>query len=212
MLQYCFCSVLGFWPQAYGILAPWPGIEPAFPALESEVLTTGPPGKSLPVIFNKYFVCIFYIQNHRSEASGQGSFLPRSKGRLQSTLNKQGQVAGEGPLALGGRQRGQTGGAAAVWEARPCLKRTASAVPLPVTDISEVDLVLLGPLGVYIKKWTWEIIQIENLKKSTFGNITSLGWTDDQSHYEQPSGLPHFPICAYFWRIYDHWFFILDKY
>ena len=104
------------------------------------------------MIFNKYFVCIFYIQNHRSEASGQGSFLPRSKGRLQSTLNKQGQVAGEGPLALGGRQRGQTGGAAAVWEARPCLKRTASAVPLPVTDISEVDLVLLGPLGVYIKK------------------------------------------------------------
>ena len=30
-----------------GILAPWPGIEPAPPALKGEVLTTGLPGKSL---------------------------------------------------------------------------------------------------------------------------------------------------------------------
>ena len=30
------------------ILAPQPGIEPTLPALEGEVLTTGPPGKSLP--------------------------------------------------------------------------------------------------------------------------------------------------------------------
>jgi len=34
-------------PQAWGILAPWPGIEPQTPALEDEVLTTRPPGKSL---------------------------------------------------------------------------------------------------------------------------------------------------------------------
>ena len=33
--------------RAYGILAPRPGIEPAPPALEGEVLTTGPAGKSL---------------------------------------------------------------------------------------------------------------------------------------------------------------------
>ena len=33
--------------KACGILAPQPGIEPALPALEGEVLTTGPPGKSL---------------------------------------------------------------------------------------------------------------------------------------------------------------------
>ena len=39
----CF---LVFWPQACGILASWPGIEPALPVLESKVLTTGPPGKS----------------------------------------------------------------------------------------------------------------------------------------------------------------------
>ena len=35
-----------FGHDACGILAPWPGIEPAPPALEGEGLTTGPPGKS----------------------------------------------------------------------------------------------------------------------------------------------------------------------
>ena len=35
-----------FGPEACGILAPGPGIEPAPTALEGEVLTTGPPGKS----------------------------------------------------------------------------------------------------------------------------------------------------------------------
>ena len=33
--------------MAYGILVPQPGIEPTSPALQSEFLTTGPPGKSL---------------------------------------------------------------------------------------------------------------------------------------------------------------------
>ena len=32
--------------EACGVLVPWPGIEPAPPALEVEVLTTGLPGKS----------------------------------------------------------------------------------------------------------------------------------------------------------------------
>ena len=36
-----------FGHEACGILAPRPGIEPAPTALEGEVLTTGPPGKSL---------------------------------------------------------------------------------------------------------------------------------------------------------------------
>ena len=50
LLQHCFCFM--FWGfffglQACGISASWPGIEPAPPALESEVLTTGTPGKSL---------------------------------------------------------------------------------------------------------------------------------------------------------------------
>ena len=46
---YNIASVLcfGFFGcEACGILAPWPGIKPTHPALESEVLTTGPPGKS----------------------------------------------------------------------------------------------------------------------------------------------------------------------
>ena len=34
-----------FGQEACGILAPQPGIKPALPALEAEVLTTGPPGK-----------------------------------------------------------------------------------------------------------------------------------------------------------------------
>ena len=36
-----------FGHKACGILAPPPGIEPTSPALKSEVLTSGPPGKSL---------------------------------------------------------------------------------------------------------------------------------------------------------------------
>ena len=38
--------VLFFWLQGMWDLSPRPGIEPTPPALESEVLTTGPPGKS----------------------------------------------------------------------------------------------------------------------------------------------------------------------
>ena len=36
-----------FGHKACGILDPQPGMEPPSPALEGEVLTTGPPGKSL---------------------------------------------------------------------------------------------------------------------------------------------------------------------
>ena len=43
LLSYMFWF---FGLKACGILAPWPGVEPASPALEDEVLTTGPPGKS----------------------------------------------------------------------------------------------------------------------------------------------------------------------
>ena len=39
-----------FGQEACGILAPPPGIEPTPPALEGEVLTTGPPGKSLALL------------------------------------------------------------------------------------------------------------------------------------------------------------------
>ena len=42
-----FYVLFCFGPEACGILALQPGIEPATPTLEGKVLTTGPPGKSL---------------------------------------------------------------------------------------------------------------------------------------------------------------------
>ena len=39
--MFCF-----FGHETYGILAPRPGLKPAPPALEGEILTSGPPGKS----------------------------------------------------------------------------------------------------------------------------------------------------------------------
>ena len=54
LLQYCFCFMFQFFGhKACGILAPSPGIEPTSPALKSEVLTSGPPGKSL-ISFKMY--------------------------------------------------------------------------------------------------------------------------------------------------------------
>ena len=49
-LHWSCCNILllMFWcfgREARRILAPWSGIEPTPPALEGEVLTTGPPGK-----------------------------------------------------------------------------------------------------------------------------------------------------------------------
>ena len=47
LLQYCFCFMFWFLGhEACGILASCPGIKRAPPALEGEVLTTEPPGKS----------------------------------------------------------------------------------------------------------------------------------------------------------------------
>ena len=43
-----------FGPEAYGILTPQPEIEPAPHALEGQVLTTEPPGKSQYfILFNR---------------------------------------------------------------------------------------------------------------------------------------------------------------
>ena len=47
LLQYCFHFMFWFFGrEACGIRVPQPGIEPAPPVWEVEVLTTGPPGKS----------------------------------------------------------------------------------------------------------------------------------------------------------------------
>ena len=45
--------------EACGILGLRPGIEPTPPALEGTVLTTGPPGKSLGVVFVVFFLLGF---------------------------------------------------------------------------------------------------------------------------------------------------------
>ena len=46
LVQYCFCFLSWFFGcEARGVLVPWPGIKPTPPALEGEVLATGPPGK-----------------------------------------------------------------------------------------------------------------------------------------------------------------------
>jgi len=52
LLQYCFCFMFCFfWPQCMWDLGSQPGIEPTSPVVEGEVLTTGPPGKSLSLGF-----------------------------------------------------------------------------------------------------------------------------------------------------------------
>ena len=58
--------------RAYGILAPRPGIKPAPSALEGEVLTTGPAGKSL---FHVFLYHIFFIHSSISGRLGYFHFL-----------------------------------------------------------------------------------------------------------------------------------------
>ena len=48
-------------PAACGILVLWPGIEPASPGLQDGFLTTGPPGKSLPVFSERGLLA--YLKN-----------------------------------------------------------------------------------------------------------------------------------------------------
>ena len=61
-LQYCFCCLCSvLWPRGMWDIAPEPGIKPAPPALESEVLTTRPCGKSLIWVFY-HFHNLFHIK------------------------------------------------------------------------------------------------------------------------------------------------------
>ena len=54
LLQYYFCFMFSLCSHGEcGILAPRPGIEPAPPALQGEILSTGQPGKSQELNFNK---------------------------------------------------------------------------------------------------------------------------------------------------------------
>ena len=52
VLKYCFSFM--FWcfgQETWSVLAPWPGIEPIPPAVEGEILSSGPPGKSVYYFF-----------------------------------------------------------------------------------------------------------------------------------------------------------------
>ena len=53
--------------KACGMLSPWPGTEPASPAMEGEVLNSGPPGQSLSVIFRSIETRYYYL--HLEEES-----------------------------------------------------------------------------------------------------------------------------------------------
>ena len=47
--------------EACGILVPQSGIEPTPPALEGEVLTTGPPGKSQKMFFYSLYIFLKFV-------------------------------------------------------------------------------------------------------------------------------------------------------
>ena len=70
LLQYCFCFMFWFFgPEACGILAPRPGVKPTPPALEGQILTIGPPGKSPQSSLNGVLMdimCWFYKITHIS--------------------------------------------------------------------------------------------------------------------------------------------------
>ena len=78
-LLFLFYGFFFFGQEACGILAPQPGIETTPPVLEGEVLTTGPPGKSLCLSFVRTFVMAFQThviqKKHPSSRSFAESYL-----------------------------------------------------------------------------------------------------------------------------------------
>ena len=65
-----------FGHEAYGILAPWPGIEPEPPAFEGEILTTGQPGKTRDNIFVLvvFVLLLFFILPHQPPNAENGDW------------------------------------------------------------------------------------------------------------------------------------------
>ena len=75
LLQYCFCLIFWYFGhKSHGILVPQQGIEPTPSALESEVLTTGSPGKSLLLIFGNG-TTIFYLLRWKTEKESSLKFI-----------------------------------------------------------------------------------------------------------------------------------------
>ena len=61
-ILFLFYVLYFFYLKACGVLVPWLGVKPALPALEDEILTTEPPGKSPSDSFK-----------HRTEVSNKSS-------------------------------------------------------------------------------------------------------------------------------------------
>ena len=109
MLQYCFCFMLwvfGF--QACEILASRPEIKPTPPALEGEVLTTGPPGTSpgcvLLISDAQVFSC------HRKEKPDSGGEGEETTGARMASLHRASPEANPDPSSRPdweSRQRGR---------------------------------------------------------------------------------------------------------
>ena len=75
LFQYCFCFT--FWCfgwKAGGVLAHWPAVEPAHPALEG-VLTTALPRTSLPWFLNHTFWCFSFPKPAKKWPCSRNSVL-----------------------------------------------------------------------------------------------------------------------------------------
>lgn len=68
-LLLCFMFYF-FGHEAYGILAPWPGTQPALSALDGKVLPTGPLGKSLLAV-----LCLNFRQKKHRHDNAAPFFL-----------------------------------------------------------------------------------------------------------------------------------------
>ena len=103
LYNFCILAVLGLHcglscPVAYGILVPWPGIEPMSPPLQGGFFTTGPPGKSCPLQFWgvwvghpvgaplwKFVWSFFMIRWEWSWEEDRRGQVPRSSHHVKST-------------------------------------------------------------------------------------------------------------------------------
>ena len=80
--SFSFFNALGFLDlEACGLLVPHPGIEPALPTLEAEVLTTGSPGKSHE---RDYFEALFKMHFGRNGMLQDGELKSRTMSLIDS--------------------------------------------------------------------------------------------------------------------------------
>ena len=83
LLQDCFCFSI-FGPEACQILVPWPGMEPAPPALEGDILITGLPGKSSLLWVFMYWTCgtllvVYWLDSALPLQGARGPSLVRKR-------------------------------------------------------------------------------------------------------------------------------------